>query len=274
MTLIHFLQQFQSEALTLFFRFFTFFGDEAFYVLILPVLYWAWHRDKSTRLFFVVMLSLLLNVWLKALFQIPRPPDAVALISATGYAFPSGHAQGSATLWIMLALLIRKSWMSVLAAVMIFFIALSRIYLGVHYPSDILGGWAFAIVVIAAYQKFHPLITAYIEEQTEMRKFLHVGSFLLLLSLAFPGDEALTLTGALFGFYAGHLLFRPRIPEQVTRFLQGILIVLIGVAVVLGLYVGLKKLFPPQELFRFIRYACIGFWIPANVLLLNRLTRN
>ncbi|MFC1760215.1 phosphatase PAP2 family protein, partial [Candidatus Neomarinimicrobiota bacterium] len=84
------------------------------------------------------------------MFQTARPLG-VALIEQGGFSFPSGHAQGSTTLWLMLALLIRKKWINYLTAIMIILVSLSRLYLGVHYPIDILGGVLIGMGIVLVY---------------------------------------------------------------------------------------------------------------------------
>jgi len=87
----------------------------------------------------------------------PRPPGP-HLAPATGFSFPSGHSLNSATTYGLLAVLVWRSraprplrWAAVVAALVLpFGIGLSRIALGVHYPSDVLGGWLAGIAFVAA----------------------------------------------------------------------------------------------------------------------------
>ena len=107
-------------------------------------------RQWREGLFALVALggSLWLNGVLKAAFAEPRPDLWEPLWRYSGYSFPSGHAMGSMTLaWVVVLLAWRTRWrMPVLLAALAFavLVGLSRVYLGVHYPSDILAGWAAA----------------------------------------------------------------------------------------------------------------------------------
>ncbi|MEN5187440.1 phosphatase PAP2 family protein [Luteimonas sp. TWI596] len=92
--------------------------------------------------------SALLNLGTKQLFARDRPSLWASIAPEATYSFPSGHAMGSMTLALVLVLLTwptRARWWTV-AAMVVFvpMVGLSRIYLGVHYPSDILAGWAAA----------------------------------------------------------------------------------------------------------------------------------
>jgi len=92
----------------------------------------------------------LLNIATKQLFARERPGLWESIAPETTYSFPSGHAMGSMTLALVLVLLAwptRARWWVVAAmAVFVPMVGLSRVYLGVHYPSDILAGWAAASI--------------------------------------------------------------------------------------------------------------------------------
>ena len=122
------------------------------------VLALAWRRRFRESIFAAAALggSALLNLATKQVFARARPALWESIAPESSYSCPSGHAMGSMTLAVVLVLLAwptRWRWLAVVA--MAFFVAmvgLSRIYLGVHYPSDILAGWAAALVwVVGCY---------------------------------------------------------------------------------------------------------------------------
>ena len=98
---------------------------------------------------FAIVGSALLNLAAKPVFARERPSLWESIAPEDNYSFPSGHAMGSMTLACVLVLLCwrtRWRWPVVVAAgAFVVMVGLSRIYLGVHYPSDILAGWAAAI---------------------------------------------------------------------------------------------------------------------------------
>jgi undecaprenyl-diphosphatase len=97
----------------------------------------------------------LLNKALKEIFGRIRPEDVLPLVQESGHAFPSGHSVTSMAFYGMLLVLVQtrmedRKKAKALSIVLVLLIALigpSRIYLGVHYPTDILGGWAEGIFV-------------------------------------------------------------------------------------------------------------------------------
>lgn len=93
--------------------------------------------------------SALLNLGAKQLFARERPTLWESIAPESSFSFPSGHAMGSITLAMVLVLLAWHTrwrwWVTVPMTAFVLMVGLSRVYLGVHYPSDILAGWAVAI---------------------------------------------------------------------------------------------------------------------------------
>lgn len=119
---------------------------------IVLVLGLAVRRKLHAGLFAVVAIvgSALLNLGAKQLFARQRPTLWESIAPESSFSFPSGHAMGSMTLACVLALLAwhtRWRWpVLAVSAIFVALVGLSRVYLGVHYPSDILAGWTAALV--------------------------------------------------------------------------------------------------------------------------------
>ena len=125
---------------------------------VLLVLALALTRRMREGLFAGIALggSALLNLGAKQLFARARPALWESIAPEATYSFPSGHAMGSMTLAAVLVLLSWHTrwrwWVAMPMAAFVLLVGLSRVYLGVHYPSDILAGWAAAIAwVVASY---------------------------------------------------------------------------------------------------------------------------
>lgn len=151
--LIDLIQGMESPGMTQFMQFFTWIGSElqvvVITVIVMLILY-VFLRHKRELLFLAIVLagSTLLNAVIKLLFQRARP-TINRIIEVSGYSFPSGHSMAAFSLYGGLAFLIWKHiptfagrvCMIAASAAFILMIGISRIYLGVHYPSDVVGGY-------------------------------------------------------------------------------------------------------------------------------------
>lgn len=122
-------------------------GDEPAYVALATILYVGVSRELGVTTLLALITSAWVNVYLKNLLALPRPPRELWKVEASGYGFPSGHAQTSSAFWSALGFRLRKPHLIALGAVVIFLIAASRVVLGVHYLHDVLGGIALGLLV-------------------------------------------------------------------------------------------------------------------------------
>ncbi len=163
-----FVEAHRTAALTTFFTAYTGLGQwlvlTAATVAVIAALAWRARRRDAVFLLIVMSASLLLNQTLKHLFERVRPPAESAILSVNGYAFPSGHAMSSATFALALAVIAwrtRWRWPAAgLAAIFALLMGLSRVYLGVHWLTDVLAGWVLAVAVVAATHLIMESVTA------------------------------------------------------------------------------------------------------------------
>lgn len=152
-TIISFVQGFEASRLTPIMKFFTFIGGTKPMVgisLLVLILLYKVLKHRSELILFVAVIAgaNVLFVSLKLLFQRERP-DLHRLIEVSNYSFPSGHATNAFALYGILTFLLWRHISSrlgrtiliILSVFMILSIGLSRIYLGVHYPSDVIAGY-------------------------------------------------------------------------------------------------------------------------------------
>ena len=260
--LIIWLQSFSSDFLDTFFKYVTLLGDEEFYLLFLPLVLWCIDKRVGIKLAFLSLLSTYANTFLKDVFAIPRPcdPRIRQMVDFEGYSFPSQHAQGTTALWGYLASQYRSLAMGVLAVVIPILVSLSRLYLGVHYPQDVIGGMAIGVFLILAFNWVVSLADKmYVPPAARV-----VGALLLpagLLALH-PTTAAARAMGGLLGMGVGSLLegwfvrFEARGPWW-----KQLLKLAIGLAISFALWAGLKAVLPEAIIFRLIRYGVVGLWV-------------
>jgi undecaprenyl-diphosphatase len=159
---IDLVQGLEADGLTAAMKFFTYIGSLKFIVILtvpifLFLFYLLRHRLEILIFLAVVYMTPILNRLLKLYFHRERP-DFNMLIEIGGYSFPSGHAMNAFSFYSILAFLLwrhvptRPGRIAVIifSSLMIFAIGISRVYLGVHYPSDIIGGFLASGLWVAA----------------------------------------------------------------------------------------------------------------------------
>ncbi|MBD3880792.1 phosphatase PAP2 family protein [Phormidium tenue FACHB-886] len=120
--------------------------------IVLLLLWWRRYRQEAKLFAIACIGGAVLNRGLKLLFTKPRPELWKRLIDETSFSFPSGHALGSVVLYGMIAYLLAThypKWAALiygLAVSLILVISFSRLYLGVHWPTDIIAGWGIGFL--------------------------------------------------------------------------------------------------------------------------------
>ena len=164
----NFLVNNRNEALNNFFKIITQFGS-ALFLIIITILCIIFIRDKKYKILVPANLVTIaiINIVLKNFFLRPRP-DELRLIEETGYSFPSGHAMASTAFYGLLIYIVHekvenrilRNTICIMLGLLILLISISRIYVGVHYTSDVIAGTCFSIAYLI-------LITRLIKSQND-----------------------------------------------------------------------------------------------------------
>lgn len=266
------LQQF-SPTLDVPFRTLSALGDETFLMVLLPFVYWCLNRRLGARLACLYLVTACVSGLAKVLGNQPRPYEVDARVqrlgSDAGRGFPSLHTASAVTIWGYLALQVRRTWMWILAACLIFLIPLSRLYVGVHFPFDLLGGYVIGFLLLWLFVRFEPPIEQWLARQSLAVQLLLTWPVPMAMFLLVPGDEiGMTAAGMLLGAGAGLALERRWVLfRSEGTWVQWLLRFAIGFAVMYGLRLGLKAAFDgllAESIARFVRYAIIGLWFAAG----------
>jgi len=264
--IVQMIQTFRNPVFDAFFLTINFLGEEEFYILCLPLIFWCLHKALGMRLGAVLVFSTYLNQSLKDFFAAPRPYQVdsklYAPLKTAGYGIPSGHSQGTVTFWGYLATQLKTRLWWALAIAIPLFVGIGRMYLGDHFPQDVLLGWALGIVIVAAYAIYQPRVGEWIGKQSfAMQIALAIILPLAFAAFHFTSDTAKS-AGVLLGFYAGLPIEEKFIRfDARTDWLKQIIKFVIGLAVLLALRFGLKAIFPEQALFDLVRYTAMGLWV-------------
>ncbi len=262
-------QQF-SPALDVPFKALTFLGDEAFYLLFMPLVYWCIDRRTGARLFFLLLFSAYINESAKALADQPRPfeydPRVRPITHAVGGGLPSGHTQHAVVIWGYLAARLGNTGYWLLACFLMIGIPLSRIYLGVHFPTDLLGGYVLGGLMLVAFLRLSPIVETRLGQMDFVRQLaLAVCAPLVLILLNPTGNPyVFSMAATLLGACTGFVLERRFVGFSSDGiWWKKALGYILGVLILLGLWIGLKVAFnslEPAGIYRFMRYALVGLW--------------
>lgn len=261
----------------------TMMGEEYFLIFVTVMIFWCINKKVGYKLGFVVLTSSILNSVIKdvfhallvdgklgdkakAFFHINRPIGEPGIRSlrvktATGWSFPSGHTQETVSLWGTLMLTLRKRWVYSLGTVYILLVGFSRLYLGVHWPSDVVGGLIIGVL--------WTLLACWVFDKSyeNHNKALLLCAIVPMLfgMLYWKESSYYKLCGMLCGFYIGYNIEDKFINFNVNAsFWDQIIKLLSGIAVIFLIKIVVKLILPVSIISNFIRYFIIGLWVTAG----------
>jgi membrane-associated phospholipid phosphatase len=273
-------------------------GYEQFFVLLLPVVYWCLDQAVGLRVGIALLLGTNFNTFFKFLFHNPRPfwisDNIVTYSHESSFGLPSGHAQVAASVWGWLAAEVKKRWFTVAAIALIFLIGFSRLYLGVHFLSDVLLGWLLGGLLVFLMIRLRKPVAHWFDGHSLGAKLVWILVSTVVMTLLVLGARWLspgwtmpvewapragdvdpfslngtfTISGTWLGMLSGYVILM----ESKGRFLAGqgswrriarLCVGFVGIGV---FYLGLGQIFPDNADFlsyalRVFRYVLIGLWV-------------
>ena len=281
----------------------SFLGEELFALIIMPLVLWCIDPNLGIRLGLILVSSNTINGILKISFGLPRPywiTDRVrAYASETSFGLPSGHSQNALAFWGRLAAAAKSRWIRAGLGILIFLISISRLYLAVHFPMDVLAGWGTGALLLALFIVLEPaFLRAWSRISLGARIALCIAFSLALLGVGLaasaatagrpvpgewiegaaanlPGSPAIeprsievffSGAGAFLGISLGAVLLAASGGFQVRGSLgKRALRYVVGLAGMLVIYFGLRLILPDGpfllgQILRYLRYALVGLW--------------
>ena len=187
MAFLHFLEDLRNPFCDAFFSLITHLGEETFFIVFGLIFFWCISKKEGYYLLSIGFIGTVVNQFLKIFFRIPRPwvkDKSFTIVEsakaeATGYSFPSGHTQSSVGIFGGIARWNNRSWIRIICITLCILVPFSRMYLGVHTPSDVLVSLAISLALIFG---LYPFIYRCFDNVKTMRILLIV---IVLLSLGF-----------------------------------------------------------------------------------------
>lgn len=269
LVIIKAIQTIRSDALDHAFLAMTSLGNDMFYMLLLPLLYWCVEKHQSLRFLYLFMFSSWLNATAKDFLNQPRPyilDGSVKIGTTGGPGIPSGHAQGSLVFWGYLALWVRIRWFSIFCIAIIMLIGFSRLYLGVHFPTDIIGGWLLGLLLLFPGNALLEKIEARIAS-LPAPALLAIGTIIpIALSPILATKYSVSPLGIAAGISLAILLEKKYVNFEMPRtHREAIIRYLIGIIGLFAIYIGLKLIIPKESWLYlpliFCQYYLMGLWV-------------
>lgn len=258
--IIRAVQSVASPPLDFIFEAITMLGEDFFIIFVATFIYWCFNKEMGYWICWCLSFGNLLVNSTKVILQVQRPIGIEGIRTlrehtAPGFSFPSGHTHASANFFTSIARAVNRKRFWIMAAVVPAFVGLSRLYLGVHWPTDVVGGYVIGIAL--------PLLLWLIYRKYARHKaviFLISTVVFIPIGFMYPDDTSFWKSlgfslGVAIGAFIETKFINFEIDEvpakkKALRYLGGIVIILI-------VYVGMKALLPTGPAYSFIRYLCI-----------------
>ena len=312
---IKFIQGIENPVLTALMKFVAALGTEVFYVPVILIIFWWIDENRGLRFAILIIVSAWINAFFKDLWKQPRPfnlEPSVGLARETSCGAPSGHSQMALTFWVPMAAWLSAKWkekkhgtknipVEELGAPpsraslfiwtgAIFFVLLigfTRLYLGVHFPTDLLAGWLLAAIVLSVYFFSYARMEKLLVPAGMRLQSLCAALVAIAANGLYPKDRS--LPAIFLGFCFGYIMMKKYFPFFASGEINGkkpgvhimLLRCLCGFAGMAIVFFGLRLIFPGEgslfsgvsfwgkyspfyDLGHFIRYTLLGFWISAG----------
>ena len=205
--ILMFFQSIRSQLLNAIFLLFTVSTELPVIIVISAAMYWCFNKRIGQRLLFSLIGNFVTNIGIKDFVKAARPIgipglESLRVSTATGYSFPSGHTQSATSFWSTLILLIKRPWIYIVGIIMIIGVGISRLYLGVHWPVDVIFGWIFGILLSIVFVK----IFDYVDENKKYWILIILLIVYAIIGYFLGSDSYIGYLGIMTGFIIGYIV--------------------------------------------------------------------
>lgn len=262
MELLYFFEKIRVPVLNEFMLLITRFGEETAFLVLALIIFWCIDKKKGYFILSVGFVGTIISQFMKLLCMVPRPwvLDKNFTIleqareAASGYSFPSGHSQSAVGTFGGLACVTKNKWVRYISVAIAVLVPVSRMYIGVHTPWDVIVGSLISLILIFALK---PVVFS--ENKKSLPVFLGVMTVLAVAYMlfvefyAFPTDvdvanlasgtkNAYTLLGALLGFLVVYTVDEKWLHFSTNAvWYAQVIKVFVGLLLVLAVKTGLKE---------------------------------
>ena len=282
--ILKFFQSIRNPILNALFLILTISTEAPVIIIMTAIMYWCVNKKYGQKLLFALIPNIVINTGIKEFVKAPRPIGTAGLESlrvstATGYSFPSGHTQTATTFWTSLIIIFRQKWMYILGSVMILGVGVSRLYLGVHWPIDVICGWIFGIFFTVIFIKIFDIVD---KNKNYKLLLLMLVPFIIFIFIV-KSESYIKILGLLVGLILGYIIedsfikfntivdykkqanFSSNVDTNKDYIVKSAYRFILGIFTLLLVYLTLKYIMPENTLFNFIRYLIVSLYAVAGV---------
>ena len=269
MEFLYFLESIRVPGLNEFMLLVTKLGEETAFLVAALIVFWCVDKGHGYYVMTVGFLGTMANQFLKLWFRVPRPwvlDENFTILesareAAAGYSFPSGHSQSAVGTFGAIANTAKNKWVKGICIAVCVLVPLSRMYIGVHTPSDVLVGAGMACALVWLLKK--PVLghsDKAMKVLVAVMLICAIGLLLFVELYPFPADvdahnlqsglkNAYTMIGCILGVAVVYVFEKKYVNfETKAIWWAQILKVVLGLALVLGVKEGLRS--PLDAIFR------------------------
>jgi len=280
---IRLIQGGANPPLTMLMRMITALGSAGVYIVLVSVVYWCIDEKKGLHLGLMALISVWISLSLKYALDQPRPffpgyDPSVGMIRERFGGFPSGHAQNTLVMLIIVASWLGKKRAYIAAALVCLLVGFSRVYLGVHFPTDVAGGWLIGGIMLAVYFTARKRIEALLANGGFRAGMIASAAGAFVMILYRPSMEILIIGAMFLGVGTGYCLCKNYFNFSASaiggrtgifRWLALLVRFLLGVTVLALLYTVEKMMGGMSDsgniqLKLFLCFALLGLWMSAG----------
>lgn len=268
--IVEFIQRFRNGFFDFFFNMISFLGEESIYMLLLATILFTVDKKKGEILCITMFFTGVFNNTIKGIIDAPRPfekyPERITNLrpsTSTGASFPSGHTQMFSSFWMSIYVQFKKNILLYTTVTLSILMAISRMYLGVHFLEDVLT--SIVLGFLSAY-----LIYKYIGPLSASNRLkVYIGLMVLFLPFVFVlnTNDLWKTYGMLVGFVIAMSFERRYVQFEIhDNLIKNCIRVVFGLVLMLSVQLGLKALFNASffefisiNILDMIRYIFIAF---------------
>ncbi len=249
------------------------FGSGTIVFGIILFIYYIIDKKLAKKIAYIAGISFILNGVLKSCFKADRPFQFEkgkhlrkldeSLDGATGTSFPSGHSQNACTIYPLLALNTKKKWIKILCIIAAIIVPITRLYLGVHFPGDVVIGGLLGLIIAFVFNYLYDIFV-------NTKWYYIIGFGLLTISIPFLVinwnnllvEDLFKCWGLFLGIILGFIIEEKYINftnnASIKEYAVRLALALVSVLVIKS---GLKMILPDHNIFHLIRYFLLVFTV-------------